>query len=134
MTLTQQDIRQFQLAKGAIYSGILLLQKIMGVPDEAIEELMLAGAFGNYVNIASAVRVRLLPPLPLERIAYVGNAALLGAQMALLSETERARAATLARKIEHVALAKRPDFQDIFVHAVGFPAADAAGAVPAMSA
>ncbi len=118
--LTQQDIRQLQLAKGAIYSGILMLQKVMGVADGDIEELMLAGGFGNYISTESSVAIRLLPNLPLEKIAYVGNAAALGAQMALLSETERRRATTLAREIEHVALATNPDFQEIFVKAVVF--------------
>ena len=86
---------------------------------------MLCGGFGNYINTESAVRIRLLPELPLERITYYGNAAALGAQMALLSETERARAETLAREIEHDSLASHPDFQDIFVEALKFPAAKA---------
>ncbi len=118
VTLTQTDIRQLQLAKGAIYSGILMLQKVMGIPDERIAEIMLCGGFGNYINIKSAVRIRLLPPLPLEKITYFGNAAHLGAQLALLSETERDRAGTLAHQIEHVALATRPEFQDVFVDAI----------------
>jgi len=120
VALTQSDIRQLQLAKGAIYSGILMLQKVIGVSDAELAELMLCGGFGNYISIASAVRIRLLPPLPLERITYFGNAAHVGAQMALLSETERARASELARRIEHVALASQPDFQDVFVDAISF--------------
>ncbi|MFQ5937740.1 MAG: ASKHA domain-containing protein, partial [Acidiferrobacterales bacterium] len=118
ITLTQTDVRQLQLAKGAIYSGIMMLQKVMGVRDEQIAELMLCGGFGNYINTGSAVRIRMLPPLPLERITYFGNAAHLGAQMALLSETERNRAYTIAQQIEHVALATRPEFQDVFVDAI----------------
>jgi uncharacterized 2Fe-2S/4Fe-4S cluster protein (DUF4445 family) len=66
------------------------------------------------------VRIRLLPELPLERITYYGNAAALGAQMALLSETERTRADQLARDIAHVSLASQPDFQDVFVEALKF--------------
>lgn len=120
VTLTQTDIRQLQLAKGAIYSGILMLQKVMGVPDEQIEEIMLCGGFGNYINIESAVRIRLLPPLPLHKITYFGNAAHLGAQLALLSEVERTRAYTIAQRIEHVALATRPEFQEVFVDAITF--------------
>jgi uncharacterized 2Fe-2S/4Fe-4S cluster protein (DUF4445 family) len=122
IVLTQIDCRQLQLAKGAIYAGILMLQRLMKVADEDIDELLLAGGFGNYVNIESAVRIRLLPALPLERIRYVGNAAHLGAQMALLSETERHRAETVARQIEHVALATRPEFQEIFVNACNLAA------------
>ncbi len=117
IVLTQMDVRQLQLAKAAIYAGIVMLQRVMGVADQDVEELLLAGGFGNYVNIANAVRIRLLPQLPIERIRYVGNVAHVGAQMALLSETERRRAESVAREIEHVALATRPEFQDIFVDA-----------------
>lgn len=117
IVLTQMDIRQLQLAKAAIYAGIAMLQRVMGVADQEIEELLLAGGFGNYVNVANAVRIRLLPALPVGRIRYVGNVAHIGAQMALLSESERRRAESVAREIEHVALATRPEFQDIFVDA-----------------
>jgi uncharacterized 2Fe-2S/4Fe-4S cluster protein (DUF4445 family) len=115
--LTQGDIRQLQLAKAAIYGGVMMLQKIMGIGDERIDEVLLSGGFGNYVNIQSAVRIGLLPALPVERISYVGNTALLGAQLALMSEAERARAFEVAGKVEHVALATRPEFQDLFVEA-----------------
>ncbi|UCH75496.1 MAG: DUF4445 domain-containing protein [Rhodospirillales bacterium] len=125
ISLSQGDIRQLQLAKGAICAGVMLLQRVMGLPDEKIAELMLCGGFGNYLDTDSAVRIRLLPPLPADRIAYFGNAAALGAQMALLSETERARASDLARRIEHVSLATDPAFQEIFVTAVQFPGAEA---------
>ena len=118
ITLTQLDVRQFQLAKGAIFAGILMLQEVMEVPDEKIDELLLCGGFGNYVNIESAVRVRLLPALPVEKITYVGNASHLGAEIALLSEVERQRAGEIARRVEHVALATRVEFQSIFVNAM----------------
>ncbi len=121
ITLTQGDIRQLQLAKGAICAGVVMLQKVMDVADDQITELMLCGGFGNYINTASAVGIRMLPGLAVERITYFGNAAALGAQMALLSETERNRASELVGGIEHVALATNPDFQDIFVEAVKFP-------------
>ncbi len=120
IALTQADIRQVQLAKSAIYSGIVMLQQVMNVSDEKLEEVMMCGGFGNYINIESAVRIRLIPNLPLEKITYSGNAALMGAQMALLSETERNRAFDLSQKMEHVALAARPEFQDIFVDAMTF--------------
>jgi uncharacterized 2Fe-2S/4Fe-4S cluster protein (DUF4445 family) len=81
---------------------------------------MLCGGFGNYINIASAVKIRLLPELPIDRITYMGNAAAIGAQMALLSETERLRAFDLSQRIEHVALAARPEFQEIFVEGMNF--------------
>lgn len=120
IVLTQSDIRQLQLAKGAIVSGIIMLQKVMEIPDEELEELMLCGGFGNYISIKSAVDIKLLPKLPVEKITYVGNAAHLGAQMALLSENERARADQIAKEMNHVALATHPDFQEIFVEALKF--------------
>ena len=124
VTLTQGDIRQLQLAKSAIWSGIVLLQRAMDIDDADLSELMLCGGFGNYISTESAVAIRLLPDVDLDRITYVGNAAHLGAQMALLSERERVRAEELARRIEHVALAARPDFQDIFIDGMTFESAE----------
>jgi uncharacterized 2Fe-2S/4Fe-4S cluster protein (DUF4445 family) len=123
IVLTQDDVRQLQLAKGAIGGGIRMLQHVLRVPDEALQDLMLAGGFGNYLSIPSAVRIGLIPPLAPGRIRYVGNAAALGAQLALVSEAERARAERLARSIEHLSLATHPDFQDLFVEAMNFPKA-----------
>ena len=123
IVLTQDDVRQLQLAKGAIGGGIRMLQHVLRVPDEALTDLMLAGGFGNYLSIRSAVRIGLIPPLAPDRIRYVGNAAALGAQLALVSEAERARAERLARSIEHLSLATHPDFQDLFVDAMNFPKA-----------
>ena len=119
--LTQADIRQLQLAKAAIMSGVVALQQVMGVGDDAISELMLSGGFGNYLSIRSARRVGMIPDLPPSRVRYVANAAGLGAQLALLSETERERAAALARQVTHVPLPTYPDFQQIFVDAITFP-------------
>ena len=124
ISVTQSDIRQLQLAKGAIFSGIVMLMHVMKLSDEDLAELMLCGGFGNYINIENAKRIRLLPDLPSEKITYVGNAALIGSQMALLSETERHRAAALARRVEHVALATHPQFQEIFVDAISFEPLD----------
>ena len=121
IVLSQDDVRQVQLAKGAIASGVVMLQHVAGVPDARVAELMLAGGFGNYVSIASALRIGLIPPLPVERIRYVGNAAALGAQLCLVSETERQRAERVAARIEHVSLAAHPDFERIFVDAMNFP-------------
>jgi uncharacterized 2Fe-2S/4Fe-4S cluster protein (DUF4445 family) len=100
-----------------------MLQHVLRVPDDALRELMLAGGFGNYLSIRSAVRIGLIPALPPERIRYVGNAAALGAQLTLVSEAERGRAERLARSIEHLSLATHPDFQDLFVEAMNFPKA-----------
>jgi len=115
--LTQMDIRQLQLAKGAIFAGILMLQHVMEVPNEDLDELYVCGGFGNYISMESAIKIRLIPGLAPERVSYFGNAALLGAQMALLSEEERTSAEEIVRSVEHVALATHPTFQEIFVDA-----------------
>jgi uncharacterized 2Fe-2S/4Fe-4S cluster protein (DUF4445 family) len=122
IVLTQEDVRQVQLCKGAIASGIAMLLHVAGARAEGVSELMLAGGFGNYLSVASARRIGLVPPsLPADRIRYVGNAAALGAQLALMCEPERHRAEAIARGIEHVSLAAHPDFQDIFVECMNFP-------------
>jgi len=121
IVLTQGDVREVQLAKGAIASGMAMLQHVAGIPNDRIAELMLAGGFGNYLSIKSALRIGLIPQLPAEKIRYVGNAALLGAQLCLVSETERLRSEGIARSIEHVSLAMHPAFQDIFVECLSFP-------------
>jgi uncharacterized 2Fe-2S/4Fe-4S cluster protein (DUF4445 family) len=121
IVLTQDDIRQVQLCKGAIASGAAMLLRVAGIGHDELAELMLAGGFGNYLSIRSALRIGLIPALPESRIRYVGNAAALGAQLALMSETERARATELAGRIEHVSLAAHPDFQDVFVDCMNFP-------------
>ncbi|OLC13100.1 MAG: hypothetical protein AUH29_14480 [Candidatus Rokubacteria bacterium 13_1_40CM_69_27] len=121
IVLTQDDVRQVQLAKGAIASGVAMLLHVAGVRGDRLAELMLAGGFGNYISIPSALRIGLIPPLPPDKVRYVGNAASLGAQLALLSEAERARAEEIAGRIEHVSLAAHPDFEQIFVDSMNFP-------------
>ena len=121
IVLDQDDIRQIQLAKGAIASGIAMLQKLMEIDLDAVEQLYLAGGFGNYLNLRNAQRIGLIPQLDKDRVMYVGNAALMGARRALVSEQELERAERIARSIEHVAIGFRQDFQEIFVESVGFP-------------
>jgi uncharacterized 2Fe-2S/4Fe-4S cluster protein (DUF4445 family) len=122
IALTQEDVRQVQLCKGAIASGVAMLQRVADVSDAQVSELMLAGGFGNYLSIPSALRIGIIPAtLPSDKIRYVGNAAALGAQLALVSEVERRRAEVIARSIEHVSLAAHPDFQDLFVDCMNFP-------------
>ena len=120
MVLTQQDIRQTQLAKAAIRAGIRLLQKKIGIEDADIEQIFLAGAFGNYIRAESALRIGLLPAVPAERIHFVGNAASSGAQMILLSSQLRQLAGDLARRIEYVEIAHQPDFQSVFADCMSF--------------
>jgi uncharacterized 2Fe-2S/4Fe-4S cluster protein (DUF4445 family) len=118
IVLTQKDIREFQLAKGAIQAGTRLLLAKMGIDAGDLERVLLAGAFGNYIRPASAVRVGLLPNLPVERIHFVGNAAASGAQMLLLSDECRATAAALRRKIRYVEIANEKAFSEVFAEAM----------------
>jgi uncharacterized 2Fe-2S/4Fe-4S cluster protein (DUF4445 family) len=126
IVLTQEDVRQVQLCKGAIASGVQMLQRIAGVKAPDVAEVMLAGGFGNYLSIRSALRIGLIPAVAESRIRYVGNAAIRGAQLALMSEPERRRTEEIARRIEHVSLAAHPDFEDVFVGAMNFPREPAA--------
>jgi uncharacterized 2Fe-2S/4Fe-4S cluster protein (DUF4445 family) len=97
------------------------LIKELGVEYQKIEEVFLAGAFGNYVSPDSAVGIGLLPVFDRARIKPVGNAAGIGAQRVLLSVKERAEAEAIARKIEYIELAKHPDFQKEFIEGMAFP-------------
>jgi len=118
--LTQKDIRELQLAKGAILAGIKILMKEMGIGIEQIDRVLLAGAFGNYIRKESALRIGLLPNLPIEKIKAIGNAAGDGAKMVLLSAKERQKATDFAKRSEHLELSTRSDFQEEFVMALGF--------------
>ena len=109
-----------QLAKAAIRAGIKLLEKKIGLEDNDIESVLLAGAFGNYIRPESALRIGLLPEVPVERIHFVGNAASSGAQMVLLSREARLLATRLAKKIEYVEIAHEPYFQDVFADSMMF--------------
>jgi uncharacterized 2Fe-2S/4Fe-4S cluster protein (DUF4445 family) len=116
--LTQRDVREVQLAKAAIRAGIRILLNRFGLADSDLDRVLLAGAFGNYIRPASAVRIGLLPNVPLDRIQSVGNAAASGAQMLLISDECRQRAARLARRIQYLEIAHEKDFSDIFAEAM----------------
>ncbi len=120
IALTQRDIREVQLAKGAISSGVKILLKDLGLDFDDIEEILIAGAFGNYIRKEHAIKVGVIPPVPLEKVTFVGNAAAMGAQMALLSRGVREKAVEISRFTEYIELAGRPDFQAEFAEAMFF--------------
>jgi len=117
ITISQKDVRELQLAKAAIRSGIQALVAAVGLSETDIEQVIIAGAFGTFIDIGSAVEIGMLPPLPLERFTQVGNAAGTGARMALISTTQRARAADIAMRDEYIELAVVPGFQRKFAEA-----------------
>ena len=118
--ITQGDIRQVQLAKAAIRAGIMLLQKEITVADDDIEQILLAGAFGNYIRKEHALRIGLLPDVGLGRIHFIGNAAASGAQIILVSETARQMAHLLAKQIKYIEIAQRSDFANTFTKCLSF--------------
>jgi uncharacterized 2Fe-2S/4Fe-4S cluster protein (DUF4445 family) len=115
VTLTQQDVRELQLAKGALRAGIELLIKEAGINTDDIQEVLLAGVFGNYINREKAVTLGLIPPFPLEKVHFIGNGAMDGALRALLSLEERRWADEISSQVRHVELSGRPDFEETFL-------------------
>jgi len=118
--LTQKDIREVQLAKAAIYTGIKILLKEVNVSPEDIQEVLLAGAFGNFIDKESAIRIGLIPQLSLGRVKCIGNAAGTGAEIALLSERMREKCRKIAKKVKYIELSSSPDFQEEFTEAMFF--------------
>jgi uncharacterized 2Fe-2S/4Fe-4S cluster protein (DUF4445 family) len=116
--ITQTDVRELQLAKGAIAAGVRILLRAMNTTPEKLARLYLAGAFGNYVNTTSAQRIGLLS-FPTEKVRPSGNTALIGAKMGLFLND--AVFFDLARRIRHVTLSEQQDFQEIYVEEMNFP-------------
>ena len=119
--LSQGDVRQLQLAKAAIRSGIEGLLKTTGTVAEQVERVLVAGAFGVALDPACAVAIGMFPPFQRETFVPVGNAAGMGAHLCLISRRERQEAARLARSIRYLELMTLPDYQDLFLAGIGFP-------------
>ncbi len=119
--LSQRDVRELQFAKAAISTGWSLLLEELGLEHGDVQQVLLAGSFGSYLSPASAVRIGLVPRLPVLRIVSAGNVAGEGAKMALLSLRERAGAMTLLEEVRYVELSDRADFNDAFVDQLAFP-------------
>ena len=119
--LSQRDVRELQFAKGAIATGWTLLLEELGLEASDLQQVLLAGSFGSYLSPASAVRIGLVPHLPVLRIVSAGNVAGEGAKMTLLSLRERAGATTLLEEVQYVELSDRPEFNDRFVELLAFP-------------
>jgi len=119
--ISQKDIRELQLAKGALRAGVEILLKEAGIEATDLKEILLAGAFGSHVDPKNAVRLGLLPPVPISRVRAVGNAAGQGATLALLYQEEMDRAKRVGGQAQYVEVSGRMDFQEIFADAMCFP-------------
>jgi uncharacterized 2Fe-2S/4Fe-4S cluster protein (DUF4445 family) len=114
LVITRQDVNEIQLAKGAIRTGIEVLMDVAGIPANAIEEFIIAGAFGTYINIPSAIQIGLFPLLPIDRFQQVGNAAGAGARQMLLSMKQRSLAEDISKKVRYIELSTYTNFSNIF--------------------
>jgi uncharacterized 2Fe-2S/4Fe-4S cluster protein (DUF4445 family) len=119
--LSQRDVRELQFAKAAIATGWSLLLEEYGAQARDVQQVLLAGSFGSYLSAAAAVRIGLVPKLPVLRIVSAGNVAGEGAKMVLLSSRERAGATALLEEVRYVELSDRTDFNDKFVDQLAFP-------------
>ena len=122
--LTQLDVRELQSAKSAISTGIQVAMDALGVGPDDLDEVMLAGSFGTYINPVSARAIGLVPPVPVEKIKAVGNTASEGGKMALLSFREREVAFELPGFVEYLELSGAIDFNERFIANVEFPAVE----------
>jgi uncharacterized 2Fe-2S/4Fe-4S cluster protein (DUF4445 family) len=120
--LSQRDVRELQFAKASIATGWGILCRDLGIEPEEISQVLLGGSFGSYLSAASAVKIGLVPKLPLVRIVSAGNVAGEGAKIAALSVTERAAANAILEEVEYVELSGRADFNDLFIDQLSFPA------------
>jgi uncharacterized 2Fe-2S/4Fe-4S cluster protein (DUF4445 family) len=119
ITITQADVRNVQLAKGALYTGAKLMMKRLGI--EKLDKVVLAGAFGSYINKEKAMILGMFPDCDLANVYAVGNAAGDGARIALLNREKRKEAEEIARKVEYIELTIEADFQREFIEALEFP-------------
>ena len=121
---TQKDVREVQLAKGAMAAGIQMMCRHLGVTVDEIQSVMIAGAFGSYMSPVSACGIGLIPPQLGDRVMAIGNAAGEGSKLCALSILEYRRAAVIARNMDYLELAADPAFQDVFVDQLEFPSDD----------
>ncbi len=119
ITVTQNDVRQIQLAKAALYAGVKLLMDKIGI--DRIDRIRLAGAFGSHINVKHAMVLGLIPDCALDQVSSAGNAAGTGARIALLNNQSRGTIEALVTNIEKIETAMEPKFQQYFVDAMAFP-------------
>jgi len=120
IALTQEDVRQMQLACAAIKSGLRLVLKAKGLSIENLDEILIAGAFGSYLNIRNSMALGLLPRTEESRVVFLGNSSLAGARLLLLAQEKREEVESLVQNIRYLSLASDRAFQDYFIRALEF--------------
>jgi uncharacterized 2Fe-2S/4Fe-4S cluster protein (DUF4445 family) len=121
IVFTQSDVRSVQLAKGAIHAAIRVLLEAADITEEQLDQVIIAGAFGSYIDINSSIAIGMLPDLPLERYAQIGNAAGIGAKLALVSHAHRSEAEAIADSCNYLELAGSNRFNKLFMQSMYFP-------------
>jgi uncharacterized 2Fe-2S/4Fe-4S cluster protein (DUF4445 family) len=121
LVIARKDVNEIQLAKGAIRAGIEVLLGEAGLEAEQVERVVVAGAFGTYLDVGSALAVGMFPPLPRERFVQVGNAAGIGAKLVLMSRRCRTMTQDIARRVEYVELTTHPHFVEVYTMALMLP-------------
>lgn len=121
IVVIQHDIGEIQLAKAAIRTGINVLLSEQGVSEEKIDEVIIAGAFGSYIDVTSAIKIGMFPSIPLDRFCQVGNAAGVGAKLALISKKNRIIAEEIANRVKYIELSVHPKFTHEFSRSLLFP-------------
>lgn len=124
IVITQSDIREIQKAKAAIRTGAEILMRRMNIKEKDISSLLIAGAFGNYINPESARTIGMYPELPIEKYKFIGNAAGTGAKLALISKDMRREAEEVSKKVKYLELAAEPDFQKVYLDSLYLPFRD----------
>jgi len=119
--LSQRDVRELQFAKASIATGWTILCKELGIEPDEVSQVLLGGSFGSFLTASSAVKIGLVPKLPLARIVAAGNVAGEGAKIGALSVTERVAANAILDEVEYIGLSGRTDFNDLFIDQLAFP-------------
>ena len=120
ITFNEEDVNNLAQAKGANVAGLQIIFQQYGIKASELDVFYLAGGFGRHLNLENSKRIGLIPDIPTEKIRQVGNAAVEGACIALLSKTKRSELEQLVRRVEHCRLETHPNFFDVFVEGCQF--------------
>jgi len=124
IAITHVDIDNLLRAKGAIFAGYSVLAESVGVPMDMIEQMLIGGSFGKYINVEKAVQIGLLPDLPWDRFQFLGNTAVRGAYYALLDKRARERIREIADRMTYIELSADNSFYEAFMSALFLPHTD----------